>query len=966
MSYWVYGVFLIAAHFPKKGREEFRRELEVTPSHVPARRSNDSLPVCKTTPACRPWGGRLWARAPAGCATSGVEEARGVHCGPIVLRPNPKLRRLNVHQRARNTILAAMCFVLLGSTGAAVAAPAEQLVHHEIKTDAHGYILPWYSPDPGVAYDHCIMKVWEFWKNMKSCPNGVKYYLQHQVWQDPGEDPRGLGGDQLAMALSSWHLLYEYSGDLSIIENMEYIADYYLTHSLSKPECRWPGLPYPYNTDLHSGAYDGDMRAGKGYLQPDKAGSFAAELVTLYKLTGEGKYLRSAVSVADVLARRISPGDAEHSPWPYRVNATTGEVSLPYTTNYTGTLQLFEGLINLKQGDVAAYAAARATLSGWLKKYPLRNNKWGPFFEDVPGWSDTEINADTMATYIMEHPDWDPNWREDARAILAWTQTMFENDAWLKYGVRATNEQTAYPVPGNSHSSRHASVMLIYAEKTGDATNKPDAIRELNWATYMVGEAGNNRYPYDDVWLTDGYGDYVRHYLRAMAAAPELAPSGQDHLLRSSSVVKRIAYAPRHIAYTTFDDAARELLRVAFAPTQVRAGGTRLVRVEAVADLDRQEGYTFNAPGDVPGVLRIRHDSSGEVTITGESVPQPPVARSQTVTVNQNSSARITLGAQGAGGTPLTYSVTGPYHGKLTGVAPQLTYTPDADYLGCDLLSFRARDGGLESGIAQVTIQVVRPNLARLTDAQPFATEDPRTGATGLFPLPALADGDVTTSVDAAYDRASPREVSFGVLWNAPQSIRQVVFRQGMASEKGGGNVDGPPRLQVTTDGTNWSDASGWTMSPGLYAADARSSMGDFIFTFSSSVRVKGVRIAGKVGDAGAARSRFPRVREFEVYSALASSRAPEIEYQPGSAVVKEGGMAIFGVRPKAMSQAVYQWQKSTDQGAQWENLPGENSGYYRILSTRAADSGTMFRCVVSNGTAPDAVSKAAKLTVNR
>jgi hypothetical protein len=31
----------------------------------------------------------------------------------------------------------------------------------------------------------------------------------------------------------------------------------------------WGGLPYPYNLDIHSGQYDGDMRAGKGFLQPD-------------------------------------------------------------------------------------------------------------------------------------------------------------------------------------------------------------------------------------------------------------------------------------------------------------------------------------------------------------------------------------------------------------------------------------------------------------------------------------------------------------------------------------------------------------------------------------------------------------------------------------------------------------------------------------------------------------------------
>ena len=28
-------------------------------------------------------------------------------------------------------------------------------------------------------------------------------------------------------------------------------------------------------------------------------------------------------------------------------------------------------------------------------------------------------------------------------------------------------------------------------------------------------------YPRTDIWMTDGYGDYVRHYIRAMAAAPQ-------------------------------------------------------------------------------------------------------------------------------------------------------------------------------------------------------------------------------------------------------------------------------------------------------------------------------------------------------------------------------------------------------------------------------------------------------------
>lgn len=117
---------------------------------------------------------------------------------------------------------------------------------------------------------------------MEKCPNGVPYYVQHQAWK-PEPDPRGLGGDQLSMALSSWNL-HAYTGDAAVLSNMVLIADYWLGHGLSMSAEARPNLPYPYNTDLHFGRYDGDMRAGKGVLQPDKAASFGVELVTLYNV----------------------------------------------------------------------------------------------------------------------------------------------------------------------------------------------------------------------------------------------------------------------------------------------------------------------------------------------------------------------------------------------------------------------------------------------------------------------------------------------------------------------------------------------------------------------------------------------------------------------------------------------------------------------------------------------------------
>jgi hypothetical protein len=158
-----------------------------------------------------------------------------------------------------------------------------------------------------------------------------------------------------------------------------------------------------------------------------------------------------------------------------------------------------------------------------MKTYPAKNNKWGPFFEDVASWSDTQINAITYAMFILEHPELDANWKETAGNIIKWVYKELGDQQYAKYGLTCIDEQTAYRVPGNSHSARQAATELLYWEKTGDTAYIRNAVRMLNWATYMVDEDGKNFYPTNAIWMTDGYGDYVRHYLRAMASC---APVG--------------------------------------------------------------------------------------------------------------------------------------------------------------------------------------------------------------------------------------------------------------------------------------------------------------------------------------------------------------------------------------------------------------------------------------------------------
>jgi len=262
-----------------------------------------------------------------------------------------------------------------------------------------------------------------------------------------------------------------------------------------------------------------------------------------------------------------------------------------------------------------------------MKKYPLKNNKWGPFFEDVPGWSDTQINAITFAQFIMNHQEYFPDWKNEVEGIFKWVYKTLENKTWEKYGVVVVNEQTAYRVPGNSHTSREASAELQYVSLTGDTIRKQNAIRQLNWATYMVDYDGKNRYPQDEHWLTDGYGDYVRHFLRAMGALPELAPSDEEHILFSSSVVQEVEYKNRtganymsnpdnpelkniKLRYTTFDKKGTEKIRLLSKPSQILIDGA------PVATSDNLSINSFIwQPLKNGGILRINRINGNEVTI---------------------------------------------------------------------------------------------------------------------------------------------------------------------------------------------------------------------------------------------------------------------------------------------------------------------------------------------------------------
>jgi hypothetical protein len=86
----------------------------------------------------------------------------------------------------------------------------------------------------------------------------------------------------------------------------------------------------------------------------------------------------------------------------------------------------------------------------------------------------------------------------------------------------------------------------------------------------------------------------------------------------------------------------------------------------------------------------------------------PPKAEKQDVTVKKNRPKTITLTASDADSDMLLYAITNPPdHGTLSGVPPNVVYTPNANYLGKDKFAFKAYDDTSQSNTAHITIDVV-------------------------------------------------------------------------------------------------------------------------------------------------------------------------------------------------------------------------------------------------------------------
>ncbi|WP_395377680.1 Ig-like domain-containing protein [Marinicella sp. W31] len=140
------------------------------------------------------------------------------------------------------------------------------------------------------------------------------------------------------------------------------------------------------------------------------------------------------------------------------------------------------------------------------------------------------------------------------------------------------------------------------------------------------------------------------------------------------------------------------------------------------------------------------------VNITIDADNDTPTAVSQLVNTDEDTAVNITLTGNDVDGDSLTFSVvTGPSNGSLSGSAPNLIYTPDANFNGSDSFTFVANDGQVDSLVATIDIDIAALNDFPTTVTDSYDLPELQTSnissATGVLANDSDVEGSSLTAV---------------------------------------------------------------------------------------------------------------------------------------------------------------------------------------------------------------------------
>jgi hypothetical protein len=522
---------------------------------------------------------------------------------------------------------------------------------HPAVADANGVIAPWYKGQNG-QFDYRVRIAAETlkrypWSGRDKAAPPAPEYIYNGTWNIDYEGrinaveerdwANGDLGQRAAYILSSLMEYYRYSGDPAVFTPIYATADYLIDFCQTRPDHGWPGILISVPTygvrygRCRLGPSD-ELRDSQGKIQLDIVAEAGLELVRAYEMTGNARWYEAAKRWADLLAgnRNREPGSA---PWGrYANNASGRGMNGTQTGGIAFILSFFDELIRTgytgaNNSIVEARDAGRAYLRDTLLPRWYLNDTWGRNYWDWENAVQGENVTEYVLLYMMDHKDYFPNWRNDVRNILS----LFLNHTSVSplSGGDTYHGAWAYPEASNCCGRslwygpmEMAGVFGRYAVEADSEWAHEISRRSQLLATYDPRPDGWSMDLIDGgvmvnrTWFKIAHPMALKHVLRNISWMPDLmGPNRENHLMRSSGVVKRVVYGKDRISYSAFDAPAPavDVLRLAYSPKSIMANAKPIA---PRSDLERN-GYTVRELKGGDYIVKIRRDGATEITITG-------------------------------------------------------------------------------------------------------------------------------------------------------------------------------------------------------------------------------------------------------------------------------------------------------------------------------------------------------------
>ena len=513
----------------------------------------------------------------------------------------------------------------------------ETFCGHKVVLDDHQKILPRDVPSAN-PYDYFLRLRWNFIKNHVPFSPGPaprsqypQYYFYCAFIDSGGILKPDMWMNDVGEKIPNWfesaHLYYAYTGDIGPLTIAKGMVDYSLNHGITPSTYSWPDFPQTASDagELEFRGFTTAKRFSTDDAQVDHAGDMGATFYRMYLFYGDIKYKIAAVNMANVLAKKVTAGNATQSPWPYVVNMKTGKIVSDYGTNWFGCIRLFDMLIAANTGDVKSYKSVRKKVQEWLLQYPVKNGLW------VDGHTDnltagtrnlSNMSASNAGLYISDESQFDPGWKTTLPSLIRWTEENFvyksaPGEPSTMWGANLVSEQVDFMPKMDYQTARYAAQCARWYAVSGDDEYKEKAYRSINWVTYCNDANGKAfESPVSkgvNSWWSDSYGECPIMFYHVFAAIPEWAPAGENHILYSTSILKDVSYSDKLVKYTAAENVGADYLRLSFKPSTITVNGIKVSMLSG----KNKEGYTLKEMGDGDFSVTIKRKRAGKVVVTG-------------------------------------------------------------------------------------------------------------------------------------------------------------------------------------------------------------------------------------------------------------------------------------------------------------------------------------------------------------